>query len=125
MADTAEQVFFSRSESLVMHVNCGTQIMQGGQIGRVGEKIIEFYPNGDGYGRLATNDPEVIAFLHKRAAVEQDVYDLAEYTRRVIPPEVQLTLLQTEHARVVEERNELLARLQAEGRLPSQSKGQK
>ena len=42
-----------------------------GLLQRTNVKLIEFYPQGDNYGRLVTDDPEVIKFLNKRVEEAQ------------------------------------------------------
>ena len=108
-----KRVFYSRSGHLSIQVNPGQHMVQGGQLSteRVGQKIVAFGPMGDGFGQYVTNDPEVIAYLEGHP----DVFGPAEYTRQTTPPNIQIEQLRRE----LEQRNRLIEKLQAEGKLPS------
>src|SRR5512146_2417702 len=117
-----QKTYFSTSGALIVSISKGRRITDEGGVSKmVGQKVAEFTPMGDGYGRLITEDPEVIAVLDQRAAVPgADVFDATEYTRRTTPAEVRLRLMEQEHNRLVQEHNRLLAKLQAEGKLEKQ-----
>jgi hypothetical protein len=120
MTATAEKKFFySYAPGLVISADKGKeQRMEGGNFKRVGEKIIQFQDNGEGYqdregrhvplGRYVTEDPAEIAFLTARMQNEKDVIDQKEYNRLVIPPEQREQQLQ----RTIDEQNKLIGDLQ-------------
>lgn len=117
----APKVFYSAVANLILHPNTGQQVLQHGQLARVGEKIIEFMSQGDGYGRYIATDPEEIAFLERRTEVERDVFSPVEYNRRTTPADVQLAMLKQEHERLVVDHNRLVQQLQGEGKGPSRA----
>jgi hypothetical protein len=115
----APVTFYSAAAGLIVNINNGRRIIEeGGTTRMVDQKIAEFVPIGDGFGRLVTADPEVIDKLTSRMGTTGDVFNGAEYTRRTTPADVQLKMRDAEYARLLEDHNRLLAKLQEEGRLP-------
>jgi len=118
--NTESHTFYSAAAGLIVNINLGRRIIEeGGTTKLVDQKIAEFSPIGDGYGRLVTTDPEVIAKLGARSADKGDVFDGAEYLRRTTPAEKRLETLQADHARLLEDHNRLLAKLADEGKIPA------
>jgi hypothetical protein len=119
MTPTPEaKTFYSAAAGLILNINVGRRVIEeGGTTKMVDQKIAEFSPIGDGYGRLVTVDPEVIEKLSTRMATHGDVFDAAEYTRRTTPAEVQIKMLQEHNQRLVEDHNRLLAKLAEDGKL--------
>lgn len=120
------KTYYSAAAGLIVNINVGRRIIEeGGTTKMVDQKIAEFTPMGDKYGRLVTSDPEVIRVMDTRMATLGDVFDGKEYTRRTTPAEVRNRMLETEmadlradHARIVEDHNRLLASLSEQGKLP-------
>ena len=109
---TESRVFYSAHAALVININNGHRITEGNGVSRiVDQKVVEFMPMADGFGRLVTDDPEVIAKLSARCGAQSDVFDAAEYNRRSTPMEVQVAMLQDQNARLLEDHNRLLASL--------------
>jgi hypothetical protein len=110
----APEIYFSRSAALIVNVSKGRRISENGESKIVDQKVAEFSPLGDGFGRLITRDPEVIALLEKRILDQgqnSDVFKAAEYSRRTTPPEVRIKLLEEEHQRTLTENNRLLQQI--------------
>jgi hypothetical protein len=112
---TEPKTYYSAAAGLIVNINVGRRIIEpGGTTAMVDQKIAEFQPIGDGFGRLATSDPEVIAKLDARALEHGDVFDGTEYARRTTPAEVRLKLAEQENTRIMNDYNRLLAKVQAE-----------
>lgn len=108
--NTEEEYFFSAAGNLGICINPGRKVMgEGNVLVNVGYKFIQFTQQRDGFGRLATKDPEVKSALRKRT----DVFDTAEYERRSTPPEVRAKNLEASNRMLIEE-NALLKKLHAE-----------
>lgn len=122
MEQTQPRTFYSSIGGLIVNINNGHRITENGQSKVVGQKIAEFVPQGDGYGRLVTTDAEIIEKLDTRMGVTGDVFDAAEYSRRTTPAEIRLKQVQDEHQRLVTEHNRLLAMLGEQGKLPPKEK---
>lgn len=82
---------------------------EGNVLVSVGYKFVLFTQQRDGFGRLATSDPEVKAHMRKRT----DVFDTAEYERLSTPPEVRAKNLEASNRALIEE-NALLKKLAAD-----------
>jgi hypothetical protein len=78
-----------------------------GLLQRTNVKLIEFYPQGDNYGRLVTDDPEVIKFLNKRVEEVGDVFGPQEYTRRTTPMEQRIRQMEDSLQRTIQDRDRL------------------
>ncbi len=115
------RVFYSRAANLILHPTAGQVVMQEGHVIRFGERMIEFSPIGDGYGRFVATDPTDIAYLERQMLSGGDVFDAATYNRLTTPAEVQIEMLRQENERLITEQNRLLAQLGQEGRLPSRA----
>lgn len=115
------KTFYSSAGALIVNINTGHRITEGNGISKVvGQKIAEFMPQNDGFGKLTSRDPEVIAMLEARiAAGAGDVFDEAEYQRRITPAEIQLAMMKDERDRLVTDRNRLLAQLAERGKAPA------
>lgn len=109
MAKMEEVTFYSRSCNLCISANKGRVLMQEGQAVRVDEKIIQFWDQGDGFGRFATDDPELIGFLNRRIEETGDVMTAMEYNRTSTPVEIRLAAKDRE----LEEANRLIRDLNA------------
>jgi hypothetical protein len=96
-ATTEPVMFFSRSAHFTLQVKKPRRIMQDGQATLVDEKIIEFSPQSDGYGRYVTNDPEVIAALERNA----NVLSAQRYQEETTPLDVRLRMERDEKTRLV------------------------
>jgi hypothetical protein len=104
--------YFSAAAGLIINVNKGTNVIgEGGVTRRVGEKVAEFTPIGDGFGRLVTTDPEVIDLMDKRMGTHGDVFNAAEYNRRTTPIADQLANRETEFKALLESHNRLLSKV--------------
>jgi hypothetical protein len=101
---TEPVVFYSRSGHFILQVKKPRRIMQDGQATLVDEKIIEFSPQGDGYGRFVTNDPEVISALEKNP----NVLTPQRYQEETTPPEVRFQMERDEKTRLLTSNNDLL-----------------
>lgn len=120
------KTYYSTAAGLIVNINVGRRIIEeGGTTKMVDQKIAEFSPLGDKYGRLVTSDPEVIKAMDSRMATLGDVFDGNEYTRRTTPAEVRNKMLEGENARlaaenkrIVEDHNRLLTSLGEQGKLP-------
>ena len=107
---TPNATFYSAAAGLIVNINIGHRVIDpGGTTSVVGQKVAEFTPIGDGFGKLVTNDPEIIEKMSARMATVGDVFDAAEYNRRTIPADVRLKDIEKEHARLLEDHNRLLA----------------
>lgn len=114
MAKAITKTYFSRSTHLAIGAVKGKQIMNEGQLSRIGEKIIQFSPRGveDKWGAFSTDDPELIAILESRCDSERDVLRVEEYNRQSTPPEIRVEQLERQLA----ESNRLLQQYsQADG----------
>lgn len=105
-----KQTFYSAAAGLIVQVNVGRRIIEeGGTTKMVDQKVAEFTPIGDGYGRLVTADPELIEKLTARMATVGDVFDGQEYVRRTTPAEMRLAMRDADYNRVLGDYNRLLA----------------
>lgn len=111
--------FYSVAANFIVSMSPGKRVFEGGQSKVVDSKVLEFQPQGDGYGKLTTSDPEEIQFLSTRMTTVGDVFNGDEYTRRTTPAEIRLRMKETENQRLIEENNRLLRQLQSAGKLPS------
>ena len=108
------KTYYSAAAGLIVNINVGRRIIEpGGTTAMVDQKLAEFQPIGDGFGRLVTSDPEVIEKMDARALSKGDVFEGAEYLRRTTPAEVRLKMKEDEHARLLADHNRLLAQVQA------------
>lgn len=120
------KTYYSTAAGLIVNINVGRRIIEeGGTTKMVDQKVAEFTPLGDKYGRLVTSDPEVIRIMDARMASLGDVFDGNEYTRRTTPAEVRNKMLERQNAelaaenkRILDDHNRLLAKLETDGRLP-------
>lgn len=120
------RTYYSVHGSLIVSINNGRRITEAssGLSRIVDQKVVEFTQMADGYGKLITSDPEVIAKMDARMEVlNSDVFDGTEYTRRTTPVELQIQQLQAENRRLrgeteraVIDQNRLLAKLNAESK---------
>ena len=113
---TETKTFYSRSAGLTLHPNRGKQVLlEGGRTMRVDEKIVEFAQLGD-YGRFETDDPEIIAYLEKRASTPgADVMSAEAYNNAIIPDAMKVDALRDtneQQSRMIEEQNRIIAELQ-------------
>jgi hypothetical protein len=109
------KTYYSAAAGLIVNINVGHRVIEpGGTTAMVDQKIAEFQPIGDGFGRLSTSDPEVMAKLDARALAHGDVFDGVEYARRTTPAEVRLKMAESENARILNDYNRLLAKVQAD-----------
>lgn len=108
MASTATEprTFFSTLPELTMHPNAGRPtILTNGirSTEREGEKIIEFTRWGD-YGRIVTDDPEVIEFLEKQiASGRDDILTVEQYSDRITPDKVKADLAMAQNRTITDE----------------------
>lgn len=113
MAKEAIRHYFSKSQSLYICLRVGKKEIVDGEM-RTGEgKYAQFSPIGDGFGRFATSDPEVIQLMDERIEQVGDVFGPEEYQKRSIPAEKRNEILERE----LKTANDLLAKLRAEGKL--------
>lgn len=121
------KTYYSSAAALVERVTVGEHI-PGDHTNRLGEKLAEFSPIGarnaeTKFGMLVTDDPDKIAHLDAAiASGRDDIFDEAEYHRRTIPPEQRAKSAEQAVAdlqRTITAQNALIAKLQAEGRLPA------
>jgi hypothetical protein len=127
MAPATElRTYYSRAANLIVNVSNGQRVMdEGGTSKIVGQKVAEFTPIGDGFGRLVTDDPETMQKIEARMGAGGDVFNAAEYARRTTPVDVQNKMLADQLAtanREIEDRNRLIAKLQADGKLAEAKK---
>lgn len=123
--NTETKTFYSAAAGLVININIGRRVMEGSTTKVVDQKVAEFTPMPDNFGRLVTSDPEVIAKLEARmAGGDTGIFDAVEYQRRTTPADIRLKMLQDEHARLVSDHNRLLAQIE-QGKIPGQPKAQK
>ena len=101
----------------MVNINVGTRVSEGGQSRVIGQKVAEFSAMADGFGRLVTDDPEIIAKLDARSGPESDVFDGTEYQKRTTPVEVRNKILEEKISRLVTDNNRLMAKLEQDGRL--------
>lgn len=74
----------------------------------------QFTPvGGSGFGSFWTDDPDAIRLMDERVKKVGDVFDAAEYQRRIVPPEKRAEMLERE----LTQANALIAKLQATGKL--------
>jgi hypothetical protein len=118
--ETKPRIYYSSAANMIININKGRRVMEDNGVTKmVDQKLAEFTPQADGYGRLVTTDPEIIAKLDARmAAGYTDVFEAAEYNRRTTPVEIRLKMMETEHQRVIADNNRLLAMLKEQGKVP-------
>lgn len=112
------RTFYSTAGALVISISVGQRVIDGAGTKVVGQKVAEFSPMADGFGRLVTDDPEIIAKLDARMKISGDVFDSKEYGRRTTPADIQLKMSQDENKRLIADNNRLLAQLSDQGRVP-------
>lgn len=106
--------YYSIGQNMYVNVNPGKRVLEEGNVARIGEKGAQFLPNGSGYGVLITSDPEVIAWMDKHIADgNTDIFGQQEYNKRLLTPTQRVETLE----RKLQEQNELIAKLQSEGKL--------
>ncbi len=111
------RTFYSAAGALIINISVGQRVIDGGGTKVIGQKVAEFSPMADGFGRLVTDDVETITKLDARMKVSGDVFDSKEYNRRTTPAEIQLQMSQDENKRLLADRNRLMAQLEEQGRL--------
>lgn len=104
--------FFSPSAGLTLNYKPGHHAIVDGKMTFINDKHIAFVPLGsaDAYGHYRTNDPDEIAYLEKRIVECGDVFDSAEYNKRIVPTNVQFQDAQ----RTIEIQNKLIEKLKAQ-----------
>lgn len=113
MAKVEGKHYYSKSQALYICLRVGKKELVDGEM-KTGEgKYAQFTPIGDGFGRFYSTDPEVIELMDQRVAEVGDVFGPVEYQRRSIPAEKRSEMLERE----LSQANELIAKLQAEGKL--------
>lgn len=119
MAENTTKIYYSSSAALVINISVGRRVIDAGGVSKiVDQKVAEFTPLGDGYGRLITDDPDVQKKLDALCLQPgSGVFDAAEYNRRTTPAEVRVKMLERENQRIIEEHNRLLAMLERDGKL--------
>ncbi len=125
-----QKTYYSESAGLAITINPGDVKNMEGVLKRVGDKYVRFAPLGRKFkrtnpstgrqetfdiGMLTTSDPEVIESLDRRMAEVGDIFDAAEFERRVTPVEIQMANLQRELTRTQGELQEVL---RSQGKLP-------
>ncbi len=78
--------------------------MLDGAVKQIDSKIVEFQPQGDGYGRYITYDPEEIAVLETK----YQVINAHQYQELSIPAEQRLQIERQDKVRTITENNRLL-----------------
>lgn len=99
-----QRVYYSQSANLICWATEPRRVIEDGQSKVLDGKKVAFDSQGDGFGRLVTTDPEIIAYLDRRVAEVRDVFGAQEYTRLNTPVDVQLA----QKDRQIEEQNRLL-----------------
>lgn len=116
---TEPKTYYSRGSHFSIVVSAGrTALLEGGVVGRVEEKLVEFGPVGDGHGILVTDDPDTIAVLDRKVKqADGDVMTPEQYFERTTPPEKRVTELKGENARLAELLAETTRKLEDQNRL--------
>jgi hypothetical protein len=128
-----KQTFYSPNGNHIIWINSGRIEEVDGQKTRVGQKYVEFHPMGSftpnpdnkkqnlpPYGKVTTDDPEVIAALNERrekalkAGQKPDILTPDEFHAAVVPKEIQIAELRRE----LQTKSDLLTTLQAQGKVP-------
>jgi len=103
------KTYFSRSGALTFWTGSPKRFLGEDGFSRVDDgKIVQFQIQPDGYGRFVTDDPERIEACEKRIREQGDIFDTAEYFKRVTPAEQQVVAKD----RVIESQNALIQDLQ-------------
>jgi hypothetical protein len=121
-APPARRTFYARAGHLSFYVGEPKRIIEDGQTKVLDPPLIQFSPTGvsDGevsWGQYTTSDLAEIAALEGR----DDVVGPEEYNKHVTPPAIRVTQLEKSNAdllRELSDRNTLIERLQAQGKLP-------
>lgn len=100
------KTYYSKSKGLFICASHGEMKDVGGESKRVGEKHIQFREIGD-FGMFTTSDPELIAYLDKRAEEVQDVFGPEMYQKLIVPPEMRADALE----RQLQDANRLIEEL--------------
>lgn len=110
------RTFYSQAGNLIISINKGRRVTDENGVSKmVEQKVAEFTPQGDGFGKLITNDAEIIEKLTTRCGILGDVFEAAEYARRTTPAEILLQGAQAENKRLLDDHNRLLALLKEKG----------
>jgi len=118
MAQPSKTFYSPRGRLTISPPNLkGEYMMINGRNQRVNEKLAEFMPfvrsekgmQGGDYGSFTTSDPDLIAYLEERAAMDNtDVFTAEMWHERMIPVHERAAAKE----RQIEEKNSLIASLQ-------------
>jgi hypothetical protein len=101
---TEPRVFYSKSANFSCVIKPARQVMLDGAVKQIDSKIVEFQPQGDGYGRYITYDPEEIAVLETK----YQVINAHQYQELSIPAEQRLQIERQDKVRTITENNRLM-----------------
>jgi len=108
--------YYSQAQHLCLSLRHDHRELIGSESVLTGGKMAQFTPCGAGFGSFFTDDPETIKLLDERVAKVCDVFDAAEYQKRLIPPDKRADMLERE----LKQANDLIAQLQKQGKLKAQ-----
>jgi len=122
------RTFYSKSGHLRCYPKKPTRVIEDGQSKVIDGDPIEFIPNGVAHergmwGQFTTGDPELIAFLEARS----DVVGPGEFNRAITPDSVRVKNLEDDNSKLlreITEKNNLIKRLEQQGRLPAPKSAQ-
>lgn len=122
-------VYYSRAQFLTFPAGQPERVLQNGISTIVDPPYVAFSPYGtDKWGRFITKDPLIIKHIEERRQRQiaegsaPDVLTAEEYTQATTPIEMKMASLEDENTRLrreIQERNDLINKLQREGKLPS------
>ena len=108
------QSFYTEAPNLTIVCTKPKRMIQDGMATVVPGDEIAFTQMGqEKFGVFHTNDPDRIAFLQKRMLEVGDVFDVAEYNRRSVPPDKRAKMAEEQVQSQTLEINRLRAMLEA------------